>query len=168
MKYNLTEADTKELRYACRAGIILPVLITLISNLLLFLVVYANKYSYTDTGIQLVVIATIVIPLLIGYMMNRKLMADLKNGEKVAERKVVRMKEKNSDFEAGSGIVGKIGRPMNQFDRYDLIIDNRRVRVDKELYEKVEEGGEVDLFYARESRYLLQIEIHKPWQTVAQ
>lgn len=161
MKYTLTDKDIKELRFTCRMGYLIPSMLILIMNLILFGVVMVNELSYSDSEVRLALGGIVLLAVLIGFFMNRKYIADIRNQEKVVETGTIQSKEKLTDFESGSGSFWFGGRRMNEFDRYNLIVDNVRHRVDKEFYDQVEEGMKVDIFYAPESRLLLSIELHK-------
>lgn len=161
MKYTLTEKDIKELRFTCRMGYLIPAMLIVIMNLMLFGVVMVNKLSYSDSRIRLALGGIVLLSVLIGFFMNRKYVADIRNQEKVVETGTIQTKEELTDFEAGSGSYWHGGRRMNEFDRYNLIVNNIRHRVDKEFYDQCEVGMKVDIFYAPASRLLLGIELHK-------
>lgn len=161
MKYTLTEKDIKELKFTCRMGYLIPSMLILIMNLILFGVVMVNKLSYSDQEVRLALGGIVLISVLIGFFMNRKYVADIRNQEKVVETGTIQTMEKLTDFEAGSGSFWFGGRRMNEFDRYNVIVNNVRHRVDKEFYDQCEEGMKVDIFYAPTSKLLLGIELHK-------
>lgn len=161
MKYTLTEKDIKELRFTCRMGYLIPSMLIVIMNLMLFGVVMVNKLSYSDSRVRLALGGIVLLSVLIGFFMNRKYVADIRNQEKVVESGTIQNKEELTDFEAGSGSYWHGGRRMNEFDRYNLIVNNIRHRVDKEFYDQCEVGMKVDIFYAPVSRLLLGIELHK-------
>jgi len=160
MRHSLTDKDIKDLKYQCRMGVILPVLLLIISNMIIFSIVYINKIEYSNIMFLISVLITVAISVLLNLSMNRKYISDIRNGEKCFEIKNIQFKEKNKDFEAGSATL-YIGQEMNEFYRYDLIIENTRYRVDKNLYENCENGDEIVFFIAPKSKFLLQMELKK-------
>jgi hypothetical protein len=159
MRKQLTESDLRELRYQCRMGIIIPVLFLILSNMILFLFILEGDLKF-DTPVQITVCALVSVSALVHILMNRKLILDIRNGEKEVEFKRVQHKEKKRDFEAGSGTL-TFDNEMNEFDRYHLIIENCAYRVDKDIFEQCQAGEEVAFFIAPISRYQLQIDLKK-------
>lgn len=152
----LSDNDRKQLRQQCRIGIIIPLMLLVILNIAILGFTSMTDFNYNSPIIQMAVLLTVLLVLFIGYLMNRRYLADLKNGEKVGVVKKIQFKEAKKDFEAGSGTM-YIGDEMNEFIRYDLIVENTRYRIDKELYEASEKGGEVVFYFAPKSNYLLEI-----------
>lgn len=161
MNLQLSEKDINELKYQCRAGIVIPAFLFLI-------VVIFQMYLYIDNSFQ--VNDTILISLasafagaiILSFIINRKYYADLRIGDKETTSATIQHKMQKKDFEAGSGIVSKYySRPMNEFIRYDIMVNNIVYRVDKEFYDKCSEGDEIVMYYARKSRYLLGFELKK-------
>jgi hypothetical protein len=159
MRQQLTENDIKEIRNQCRMGIIIPVLFLILSNMILFLFILEGDLKF-DTPVQIAVFALVLASALIHLLMNRKLILDIRNGEKEVEFKRVQLKDKIKDFEAGSGTL-TFDKEMNEFDRYNLIIENCAYRVDKEIFEQCQVGEEVAFFIAPISKYQLQIDLKK-------
>lgn len=83
-------------------GYLIPSMLIVIMNLMLFGVVMVNKLSYSDPGIRLVLGGIVLLSVLIGFFMNRKYVADIRNQEKVVETGTIQTKEELTDFEAGS------------------------------------------------------------------
>lgn len=157
MRKQLTESDLRELRYQCRMGIVLPILFLILSNMVLYLFLLQGHLKF-DAPVQITVLALVAVAFLIHILMNRKLILDIRNGEKVVEFKRVQLKEKKRDFEAGSGTLQS---KMNEFEQYNLVIDNCVYRVDKEVFDRCETGEEVAFFIAPISKYQLQIDLKK-------
>jgi hypothetical protein len=160
MRHLLTDKDIKDLKYQCRMGIILPFLLLTISSTIIASIVFVNKIDFLNIIAIFSFAAALTTSLLLNIFMNRKYISDIKNGEKTYEVKIIQLKEKTKDFEAGSATI-YIGQEMNEFYRYDLIIENTRYRVDKELFENCENGEEIVFFTAPKSKYLLQMELKK-------
>ena len=159
MRKQLTESDLRELRHQCRMGIVLPILFLILSNMILFLFLLQGHLKF-DAPVQITVLALVAVAVLIHILMNRKLILDIRNGEKEVEFKRIQHKEKKKDFEAGSGTLC-LSQEMNEFDRYVLIIENLAYRVDKDIFEQCRAGEEVAFFIAPISRYQLQIDLKK-------
>lgn len=141
-------------------GIILPFLLLTISIIVIVSIVFVNKFDFSNIIVLISIATFVTISILLNIFMNRKYISDIKNGEKNYEVKIIQLKEKTKDFEAGSATI-YIGQEMNEFYRYDLIIENTRYRVDKELFENCENGGEIVFYTAPKSKYLLQMELKK-------
>ncbi len=156
-KQRLTEKDKKELRYQCRAGIVMiflipPALFVLLTLLFSFLSPDPSVVEYS-----LIVVISIGIGLLIGYKMTNKYFKDIKNDEKELYIKTIDKKEKKIDFEAGSGKAGCLLKDMDAFTSYSFIIENTVYKVDKTLFDQCEEGGQVIFVIAPISQFRLDI-----------
>jgi len=158
MSHLLDEKDIKELRLQCRMGIILPALLFIIINVATVLFFVVQKMEIESSAIFLSLIGSALLTGLLSYLMNRKYWSDIKNCVKTYEIKTISGKEIKNDYEAGSGA---IDGNMNAFYRYDLIIENTRYRVERELFENCVPGDEVVFFYGPKSRLMLQIELKK-------
>ncbi len=157
----LTEKDIKELKYQCRMGYVLPAMILILSTFIGG-AIYELNFNTESKGLNididlLIALGFLIISLFISNLMNKKYYSDIRNNEKIAETKIIQKKIFQKDYEAGSGTLC-IGQEMNEFTRYDLIIDNIKYRIDKELFDICSDGGEVLFFYAPKSKYLLGIE----------
>ena len=164
MRLQLTEKDIIDLKYQCRMGYILPSMIFILGTIIFGLIYELNYNSNADGfnfNIDLIIaMVFLIISILDSYLMNYKYYVDIRNNEKVAETKTVQRKIDIKDFEAGSGNMTTLphNNPMNEFIRYDLVIENTKYRVEKELFEKCSMGDEVLFFIAPKSNYLLSIE----------
>ena len=161
---SLTQKDIKELKYQCRMGYIIPLMVLLISNMIIFLAVYTNDLSYTNPFVLLAVSASVVFEVFLNIKMNHNYLADIRNGIKKQEIKQIRLKEAFTDYEAGSATLF-VTQKMNPYTRYNIIVNNTRYRVEKEFYENCNEGDEVVFYFAPQSNYLLTIELKKPIRT---
>ncbi len=163
MTKSLTQADIKELRHQCRMGYLLPVfLFVLLSNIAL--IIHHSFYDFNEISFTeldgIIILACIAFSIWVSHRMNGKYYEDIRNNRKVAERKVLQRKQSKRDFEAGSGnmTTRPHNNPMNEFTRFDFIVDNTLYRVDKVLFENCSEGDLVSFYYAPKSKYLLSIE----------
>ena len=161
----LTFEDKKELKYNCRAGIIVPILFFLISSSIITYVEFYNmkEIVWSFTKIQIIIFSefiVLIISFLIGYLMIHKLVSDIRNGEKIIEVKKISQKDQMEDYEAGSGAM-YIGQEMSAFQKYSIIVENYLYRVDKELYEAANIGDEVYFHYAPISKYLIKITLKR-------
>ena len=154
MKTQLTKGDIKELMYSCRIGIIIPLLIFLIGGIVLIAMSLQGVLIRTQ-NLNLIIGLLFILCTFVSYLIIRKLLADILNGEKILILKKVIGKEYKLDFEPGSGLFFSKMRPV---DIWYLIIDNIRYPVDKKLFESLNEGDEVYLHFAPLSQELLNIE----------
>jgi hypothetical protein len=158
MNKPLTEKDIKEIKYQCRMGFILPGMLLIFSNFMLFVSILVRLVEIERSLIYLCAFTINLIPLVLCYLMNWKYLVDLKNGEKVGELKTIQRKELKHDFEAGSGNVTlNISKEMNEFIRYDIIVENTRYQIDNEFSNNCNSGDEVVFYYAPKSKYLIEI-----------
>ncbi len=160
MSIRLTENDMKELKFRCRVGYILPVMVFILLSLAA-ISIYEINYNIDSDSLNLQVdlfllLAVFLFSCWLSYHMNRKYYADIKNKIKVYSKKKIQKKISTVVYEAGSGSGNTLG--MKDGMRYDLIVDNILYRIDKPLYEECLVGDTVLLYYAPKSNYLLSIE----------
>lgn len=156
-RQRLTEKDKKELRYQCRAGI---VMLFIVPVPLTFMIVPAYSLAFREpNAIDYMAISAlaILLTLIIAYTMTYKYIKDIRHDEKELHLKIIDRMEKKIDFEAGSGKVGCVAREMKSFTQYSFIIDNIRYKVEEELFQQCEEGDEVFFAIAPISKYRLAI-----------
>lgn len=154
----LSKSEIKELWYQCRFGFIFPALLIIIINVGLFAIIFTNGYSYHDMEIIGIIILTALLCVLIGFLLTRKYISDIRNKVKIKEQKTITLKESKTDQEAGSATLF-VNQSMNEFIRYDIIVENCRYRVEKEFFDNCKIGDEVYFNYAPLSKYLLSIEL---------
>ncbi len=65
------------------------------------------------------------------------------------------------DYEAGSGGRLSSNGDMKAFNRYDIIIDNTRYRINEAFFEACHEGDEVIFHIAPKSKHRLKIVLNK-------
>ncbi len=164
MKHILTEKDIKELKYQCRMGYVIPLMLFILGTFIGG-AIYELNFNTNSSGLNLkidllIALGILIISFLVSHLMNNKLYSDIRNNEKISETKIIQKKSDKIDYEAGSGNMTTLphNNPMKEFTRYDLIIDNTKYRIDKELFDKCSDGDEVLFFYAPKSKYLLSIE----------
>ena len=129
--------------------------------LALFIIYILDK---PESGYESFFILGFLFSFLIVWLVNRKCWIDLKNNEKEVVRKIITRKESKEDYAAGSSVgfsfTGKKSRlytGMKSYIEYSLIIENVRYKIEKELWEKVNEKEEVEFHYAPKSKELLEI-----------
>lgn len=154
----LTEQDIKDLKYQCRMGYVLPGLLFAISASLLVFVAIFKDVAFSSSYFIMSALATVFIAVIFSLRMNRKYYIDIKNNVKAIDIKPIDQKEEKLDYEAGSGVIGNSGTKMKEFDKYSFIVENVRYDVEKELFNKCEEGDEVIFYFAPVSMFLLSIE----------
>jgi len=162
MKAQLTSKDIKELKHACRPGIILAIVLTFL-GIISSAVYYVNNADDNNNpllnsefiGIMVLLIFT---SFLLGFALTRKFFADIKNGEKEILEKTIQKKHFFVDYEAGSGSMA-FWQKMKAFDSYNFIIEGVKYQVTRELYEQLNEGDKVFFHQAPISEELLKIDI---------
>lgn len=164
MQKGLTEVDIKILKYQCRMGYVLPFFLFVLGSfigtaLISFLLSQINIELATNQVIYILVLFA-MLSVFVNYKMNGKYLADIRNGVKEQELKIVQKKELKIDYEAGSGTL-YIGQKMKPFNSYSLIIENTRYKVEKDAFENCEENEPVVFNYAPLSKYRLEIEAYK-------
>ena len=158
----LTRSDKKELKYQCRMGYIIPVLIFIIGTGVIFAIYLSsldNLLENFDIEIfTLLLVILAVLSVVISFSMNKKYFADIRNNEKLIETKTIQKKLYDSDSEAGSGTF-HAAQNMKKFDKYEIVVENVRHRVDKDLFDHCNEGDKVLFSYGPVSSYLINIEL---------
>lgn len=160
MTRKLTDTNIKELRYANRSGYVIGFFSIIVSS-----AIYGFAFISIDiNSYMLYILLGVLTGFLIMWIINRKFWEDLKNRRKDILIKKVQNKNSNVSYEAGSSIGYSFKenksahfRGQKEHDIYNLIIDNYRYKVKKELYDLVEIGDEVEFHYASKSKFLLSI-----------
>jgi hypothetical protein len=161
MKEPLTQKDIKDLKYQCRSGYILPLIIFIVLNLIFILSKVINNEDSTNVNtLILVVIGCASFSILVSYIMNRNYIYDIRDNLKDVELKIITSKRSKIDYEAGSGTLHLL-QEMKGSDVFSIVVENYRYRVDKNLYLSCNEGDEVEFKYAPRSRHLLSMELKK-------
>lgn len=101
------------------------------------------------------------------FLVNRKLIKDLKDGTKVIRLEKVMNKESQIVYEAGSGklhipILGDIfpklwGQEMKPDEKFSFIINGFRYEVNEDVFHSVKESETVEMHYSNHSGTLLGI-----------
>ena len=166
----LTYKDIKTIKYEKRMGIVFSSMILAFGGL--FNLVYSVTTDDMNwTMIVLIDLGLIGVSILISHLINGKYNKDLKVGTKKIKTEKVQKKEDQTTYEAGSGamyipILGDLfpklwGQQMKPIYKLNLIINNYRFEVEKEIYNKIEKGELVEMHYSQFSDTLLGIEIKK-------
>lgn len=156
----LTNADKSNVRYQCRPGLLITVLLLVLGSSISLVAANIKGDKLNNSGFQipwLWLLAVVFVALAIGFIMTHKYLIDLRRGTKDIVLKQIEQKIVRKDFEAGSGCVA-CGQEMNEFHRFDLVIDSEFHRVNRELFEMCSEGDWVEFHFASKSRFLLSIE----------
>ncbi|MEI6765537.1 MAG: hypothetical protein WCM76_07835 [Bacteroidota bacterium] len=168
---HLSKTDIKQIKYELRPGIIFSIIVLFFGGL--FNVLFFTSENY-NSRILFIVVADVVImcsSLLVFYAMNRKYIKDLRAGTKQSKTGTVENKEEEISYEAGSGnlhipILGDIfpkiwGQKMKENTKFFLIISNRKYEVEKEFYDKVNNGDLLEIYFSEYSEILLGLEMKK-------
>lgn len=156
----LSQSDLQALKYQCRPGILFPafILILGVAYLLIYNYVSANQLAvFINAGNIYVFLALLAVAGLIAYLIMRKYLLDIRNGEKIIEFKQLTKKETVLSHEAGSGSVA-VWQKMKDLNLYNLIIEGKRYKVSKQLFDVCHEGDFVEFHIAPRSGFRLQIQ----------
>jgi len=157
MEQSLTKEDIKNLNYECRPGRIITIIIYLIGVIFLLLNVLDSGNVFYSI---LIIILSVLLSTSITYLVNNKFRQDLKNGTKILIPKTIKSKVQLTDYEAGSGSLHP-SQKMKEFDVFQLIIENTKYSVDKELFDACHEGDIVLFHMGPLSEHRLKIEKQK-------
>ena len=160
MRAKLSEEGIKNLKYQCRAGYVVSILFFLLGSSITFVLYYINDINSLSEAV-LLFLTILTVSFLIAFFMMGKYITDINNNEKFLEVKIIQVKELKKDYEAGSGGRLSFNGDMKAFNRYDIIIDNIRYRVDKTFFEACREGDEVIFHIAPKSKHRLKIVLNK-------
>jgi hypothetical protein len=155
----LSKEDIKAIRYECRTGYILAIMLFLIGLLIVF--VYKSNF-FTDlktlnkSELILIVFVLVLFSFLVSYAINWKYFFDIRNGVKRTETCLIQKKQSKADYEAGSGTL-YIGQEMKERTRYNIFVNNIPIRVNKNFFINCNEGDAVYFNYAPRSGYLINI-----------
>jgi len=113
---------------------------------------------------NVLLVAIIVLPVafLLGFVIIRKYLIDLKGNSKHAIVRRIKYKQNKAEFEAQNS-VGYRGLKHVAFDDYAIIVDNIRYGVGKALYDNCNNGDEVIFFYAPVSNFHLGIKLKEKY-----
>lgn len=167
MRKTLSDLDIKKLRYQCRMGYVIPFFFFAIGSVLVSatvnFVLNQDSDSLNNNHLFLVLGFMFILSIFINFKMNGKYISDIRNNEKIIETKTIQRKESKIDTEAGSGNMTPLphNNPMKEFVRYDLIIENTRYKIDKELFENCANGDKVYFHIAPKSNFRLKIELKR-------
>jgi len=166
----LTDKDIRTINNKKKMGIIL-------SSSLLVLGCLFNLNCLLTPGVKnwawltLFDIGLICLSILILRLMNLKYNRDLKEGVRLTRIEIVQRKEDFSSDEAESvavhySLLGDIftklwGQQTKPAHSLNLIINNNRYQIDKEIFDSVEEGDYITMDYSMYSYTLLEIAVMK-------
>lgn len=162
----LTEKDIKKVKQERKIAYVLAVILLLLASVFnLYWLLTKQTYSV----LLLIDLVIILICVLMVFFMNKNYNKDLRERKKKVISKKVQLKSDYDSPEAGSGalympILGKIfpklwGQKMRVLHLYCLQIDNYRHEVEKDLFDKITAGDTVNMYYAKHSNLLLEIEL---------
>ncbi|MFO7828945.1 MAG: hypothetical protein R6V23_10015 [Bacteroidales bacterium] len=163
MKRILTKEDKNILKSSSRIGFVFSLFLFLPSIAAWFL----SKFGYIEIIPDLLPPAGVLLSFLILFLVNRKYWIDLSKGEKDILVKSITKKESKEDYEAGSSVgYSTNGKKhayysgMSSHMKYYIIVDNVRYRIDKEMWEQVNENDKIEFHIAPGSKELLLIKKH--------
>jgi hypothetical protein len=136
-----------------------------------FNIFYITEPDFDNNWLALFLIdiGTVAMCVLVSFLINRNYILDLKSGIKEIKLGKVCEKLDITDYEAGSGsmyipglgdLFPKIwGQEMKAIYLMKLKVNNDEHDVEKELFDKVNEGDLIEIHYATHSQTLLGIEL---------
>lgn len=163
MKHRLTERDIDSLRYQGKMSFIISGMFFTIATAI-SIMIYKFEFSSATNGFSIqiaLLIASVFLLLsfLLSQAMNRKYYADIRNNQKIAHTKILQRKNSTNDYE-NRDTARKMGAAdrMRDYVRYELIVDNVKYNVEKDLFDQCSEGDELVFYIAPVSKHLLSIE----------
>jgi hypothetical protein len=145
----LSEKEIKQLKYNLRPGFIFGIFMIVVGFIVFLL---SGIEDYDSQIIRLISGFIIILAFLLTYLINRKILMDLKYRMKLISLGTISKKECARDYEAGSGVgISLSGKEhayhlsMKGYDKCSLIIDNVRHNVNKDFWDSVEEGEEIEI-----------------------
>ena len=161
MKRKLTNEDRRKLKYSTRTGYIFGVLILIPSISVYFI----SELNMVENIPDYLFPCGLLLCLLTIWLVNRKWWIDLRNNEKIVIQKKIVRKESKKEYAAGSSfgvsITGKdspVYKSQNSYIDYSIIVDNTRYKIDKGIWDQVNENDKVEFHFAKKSNYLLSIQ----------
>ena len=147
----LTPKDIKTLKYEMRAGFVFGGFL-LVPGLAYLII----QHSTNNESYPLIDLAIVALPVLIFYLVNRKLIRDLKLKKKTVTNVRIQKKENQKSWEAGSGVVGRRAWDMRETAKFNLIIENTRYEVERSVWEAVNDGDYIEKHVAESSGTILE------------
>jgi len=170
MVKELTEKDIKVLKHEKRIGYVYALLIVSFGglfNLGYFILNIKHGYNYTMIGF--IDIGILLLAYLVCYRINREFNLDIKSNQKNVLKRIVKRKAAGKTYEVGSGtlyipILGDLfpklfGLGMKEMSRYFILTKENKYEVDKDMFEKLEEGTEFYVHFAKYSWTILDYTI---------
>jgi len=159
MRRGLSKTDKKVLRDQCKTGIGLCILVFVFTTIL-GVTIYElffdlNPDALNTKMVILISIGTLIFSVTLNILINYKYYRDFQFNEKIQEIKTLTSKSKTTEYVAslpGAGL-SKAG-----IVRFELLVDDIKFDVDKELFERCTDGDKLIFSYALKSLYLLSIE----------
>lgn len=161
MRNQLTEFETKKLKFQCRMAYVLAFFMALILSAILFLVFYLQGLSFGSDLFSAGIASVFVLSVLLIYGINRKYYADIRYREKEVQIKTLHLKEVRSAYFSGVSTT-KTEHQDEKYHTYSIVADGFRYTVKKELYESLQEGDQLAFLYAPKSKFLLGIRKYMP------
>jgi hypothetical protein len=165
----LTQDDVAVLRSEKRIGSVFAVFVICLGLLLSLIYTLVEKSGDVMFWSGVIALSSILLSVLVYYMVNYRLIMDIKSNQKVLILDMVQEKQKVASSEAGSGamfipILGNLfpklwGQQMKTANKYFFIIKNIRYEVDEKVYNNVNVGDIVQRHCAKLSRTIFRFEL---------
>lgn len=145
----LSEEEIKQLKYNLRPGFVFGIFLVVVGILVYFI---SGTEDYDIQSFKLIPVAIIICAFILTWLINRKILKDLNYRTKLISLGTISKKECETDYEAGSGLGTSLTgnehayhMKMKSYDKCSLIIDNVRHNVNKDFWDSVEEGEEIEI-----------------------
>jgi hypothetical protein len=157
MRIQLNESDRKFIIYQMRPGKMIAAMVFSFGGFYNIFYFAIPDFQISDIYILTVDVVIVLLSIFIWNRINRKYRQDLEEDMKVVKKGKVQKKESYTSYETGSGslyipVLGDLfpklfSIKMRSTVRYYLIINNTRMRVAEDVYQKAKVGDELDLYY---------------------
>jgi hypothetical protein len=157
MRIQLNESDRKFIIYQMRPGKMIAAMVFSFGGFYNIFYFAIPDFQISDIYILTVDVVIVLLSIFIWNRINRKYRQDLEEDMKVVKKGKVQKKETYTSYETGSGslyipVLGDLfpklfSIKMRSTGRYYLIINNTRMRMAEDVYQKAKVGDELDLYY---------------------
>lgn len=167
---SLVEKDILEIKEMTKIGYVIPIIVLFLATII-SAYLFIKEPKSVDLNFLIFIDAFVLLScILISYQMNRKHYKDLKSGLKKIITAKVTDKQDRSSHEAGGGnlyipILGDLfpklwGQKPKKIYWVYFIINQTRYQVNKELFDTIKPGEQVEMHYTLYGNTLLSIEKH--------
>jgi len=157
MRTRLTKEDKEFINYQMRGAKVLAFLIIAFGGFYNFFYFFIPEFQIPNIFLLLIDLGVLLFAWLVYYYGTRKYYLDLQEDYKNIKLAKIMKKESYESFETGSGslyipVLGNLfpklfSLDMKSKNRYYFIVNNTRMRVDADSYNRFKEGDEYKMYY---------------------